>query len=79
MFFLLKTLNELLVLLSGAHTLGHVNPESSNYDGHPGWKPSDYPRADPNTVNAWDQSPTVFDNDYYFQVRDIVSYSEIGF
>jgi hypothetical protein len=61
------------VLLSGAHTLGHVNAENSNYDGHPGWKPADYPKADPITVNAWDRSPTVFDNDYYFQVRDIVS------
>ena len=66
-------MNVYLVVLSGAHTLGHVNAENSNYDGHPGWVPSDYPRADPNTVNAWDQSPTVFDNDYYFQLRDIVS------
>ena len=63
----------IVVLLSGAHTLGHVNPEHSGYDGHPGWKPSDYPRANPNTVNAWDQTPTVFDNDYYFQIRKIVS------
>ena len=64
-----------VVLLTGAHTLGHVNPENSGYDGHPGFVPSQQPTSlDPNTVNAWDLSPTVFDNDYYFQMRDIVRF-----
>lgn len=55
------------VVLLGGHTLGHVHPDNSGYNGHPG---------DPNTntditINAWDSTPTVFDNDYYFQVLNV--------
>jgi catalase (peroxidase I) len=48
--------------------LGHVHPKNSGYDGHPGIDPkSDI------TINAWDQTPTKFDNGYFVQLFNIVS------
>jgi len=54
----------------GAHTLGHVHREFSGYTGHPNVDPVTDPDA---LFNAWDTTPTVFDNDYYEILRRIVS------
>ena len=54
-----------IVTLLGAHTLGHVHKEFSGYDGHP-----NDPKVNTDvTVNAWDSTPDVFDNDYFVKVR----------
>ena len=53
------------VVLSGAHTIGHVH--ASGYNGHPG---ADMTRDA--TINAWDQTPTLFDNGYFVQLLEIV-------
>lgn len=44
----------------GAHTLGHVHEKNSGYNGHPGFNP----KLDI-LDNAWDFTPTEFDNKYY--------------
>ena len=56
-----------VVALSGAHTIGHVH--ASGYNGHPGADMG----ADP-TVNAWDATPTLFDNGYFTQLLNIVTF-----
>ena len=53
------------VTLSGAHTIGHVH--ASGYNGHPGADMAQDP-----TVNAWDLTPTQFDNGYFVQMLEIV-------
>ena len=52
----------------GAHTLGHVHPQFSGFDGHPG-----YPANKDIRVNAWDTTPTSFDNEYYNELVNVVS------
>jgi hypothetical protein len=52
------TLNEAVTLMGG-HSVGHVNNEFSGYG---------YNESSPNATvltNAWDDTPTVFDNNYY--------------
>ena len=51
--------------LSGAHSVGHVHPEFSGF-GHPESATMTTAILDANpTLNAWDKSPDVFDNQYY--------------
>lgn len=59
-FFLsqLNLNNEDAITLLGAHTVGHVHPNVSGY----GQKCSN---ASNNNCNAWDGTPSVFDNNYY--------------
>jgi len=46
-----------IVTLNGAHTLGHVHLQNSGYSVER------FPKSI--TVNAWDSSPTKFDNLYF--------------
>ena len=55
--------------LIGAHNLGHVHPQFSGYNGHPG-----FPANTDITVNAWDNTPTVFDNEYFNTLVNVVCY-----
>eukprot|EP01038_Epipyxis_sp_PR26KG_P012256 gene12256-16433_t len=55
------------VALLGAHTLGHVHPTSSGYDGHP----NDKTAKTDITVNAFDLTPTLFDNQYYRALNNV--------
>ena len=51
------------VTLIGAHTLGHVHTENSGYG---------LPNAAANILtNAWDSTPTVFDNQYYKSLLNV--------
>jgi L-ascorbate peroxidase len=53
------------ITLSGAHTLVHVHAEVSGYTGAaPAGQP---PLA---KINAWDNSPAVFDNHYWRRIQD---------
>ena len=58
--------NFCIVVLSGAHTIGHVH--ASGYNGHPGADMSQDA-----TINAWDQTPTLFDNGYFVQLLAVVT------
>ena len=52
-----------VVTLIGAHTLGHVHTENSGYG---------LPNAAANILtNAWDSTPTVFDNQYYKSLLNV--------
>ena len=54
-----------LVTLSGAHSVGHVHPEFSGF-GHPESATMTTAQLDANpTLNAWDKSPDIFDNQYF--------------
>ena len=51
------------VTLIGAHTLGHVHTQYSGYG---------LPRANTSIlINAWDSTPTVFDNQYYKSLLNV--------
>ena len=51
------------VTLIGAHTLGHVHTANSGYG---------LPNANTNIlINAWDSTPTVFDNQYYKSLLNV--------
>jgi hypothetical protein len=51
------------VTLMGAHTMGHVHVNTAGV-GRPGQAEEKSPEA-PILFNAWDDSPTVFDNGYF--------------
>ena len=56
------TMNDTVTLI-GAHTLGHVHTEFSGYG---------LPNANTNIlINAWDTTPTVFDNQYYKSLLNV--------
>jgi len=57
------TLNDAVTLM-GAHTLGHVHTQFSGYGFN-------VTAASPAVVNAWDNTPTVFDNQYYQSMLNI--------
>jgi len=63
-----------LVLLLGAHTLGHVHVDMSGY-GFIDKNSSSSINADVLTANAWDYTPDVFDNRYYRITVNKVLYS----
>lgn len=54
------TLTDAVTLL-GAHTIGHVHTANSGY-GNPGVLSAN------NLLNAWDNTPNVFDNQYYTSI-----------
>ena len=60
-----------LVLLLGAHTLGHVHVDISGY----GFVTNNSSNVDVLTANAWDNTPDVFDNRYYTITVNKVLYS----
>jgi len=53
-----------IVTLSGAHTLGHVHLKNSGYSVQEPPESID--------VNAWDDSPTKFDSEYFRYLLDKV-------
>ena len=63
-----------LVLLLGAHTLGHVHVDMSGY-GFIDKNSSSSINADVLTANAWDNTPDVFDSRYYRITVNKVLYS----
>jgi len=57
------------VTLSGAHTLGHVHLQNSGYSVE------QFPKSI--SVNAWDSSPTKFDNLYFQYLLEKVSITKL--
>jgi hypothetical protein len=65
-----------LVLLLGAHTLGHVHVDMSGYGFiDKNNNNSSSSNVDVLTANAWDNTPDVFDNRYYRITVNKVLYS----
>ncbi len=65
----LKTLTfyVVTVTLLGAHTLGHTHIVNEGYGQLPSSIPSN---VDPDLLNAWDDSPALFDNHYHSNLAD---------
>lgn len=55
------------VTLIGAHTIGHVHPQSSGYGFNNG--------STDIKINSWDGTPLVFDNRYFNIMINVVSFS----
>ena len=55
-----------LVTLLGGHSLGYTNASISGYGFTELLKP------DPTILNAWDSTPHVLDNGYYYQITEKV-------
>jgi len=61
-------LNSLVALL-GAHSLGYTNTSISGY----GFTDTDlHKSADKTILNAWDSTPHILDNEYFFQLTQKV-------
>ena len=54
------------VTLIGAHSLGHTHIDRSGFG-------FDEPNVDPLLLNAWDNTPATFDNDYFLKLTQLVS------
>lgn len=56
-----------VTLIGGGHSLGHTHVEVSGY-GFP-----DSNSADPDLLNAWDNTPDVLDHDFFVKLTTLVS------
>lgn len=66
LFMLNNSLFFMLVVLLGGHSLGYTHTKVSGYGF------TDLIDADPTILNAWDNTPHILDNQYFFQLTEKV-------